>query len=205
MNEIAIRPYEARDREAIRSICCDTADRGEPVERFFPDREIFADLLTTYYPDCEPEAAWVAECEGKVVGYLTGALNPRRYRRLFYGQVIPKVFGKAVWRGGFWNIKLWSLGVTLAMSGLRHRVESPVSLRDYPAHLHLNIAQGFRGGEGGKQLIEKCCEQVKGTGLQGVSASVRRDNEVGRHFFEKMGFQLLTSDTGYTVIYGKRV
>src|SRR3989442_159990 len=46
-----VRLYEPRDRAAVREICCDTADSGEPVETFFPDREGFADVLTRYYTD----------------------------------------------------------------------------------------------------------------------------------------------------------
>jgi hypothetical protein len=42
-----IRPYRAGDREAVREIACDTALAGEPVELFFSDREVFADLPAT--------------------------------------------------------------------------------------------------------------------------------------------------------------
>jgi hypothetical protein len=52
-SQVVIRPSEQRDREAVREICCDTADGGERVESFFPDREVFADLLTLYYTDYE--------------------------------------------------------------------------------------------------------------------------------------------------------
>ena len=68
MNEnIIIRKFEDKDRAAVRKICCDTADRGEPIERFFPDREVAADLLTGYYTDYEPSSTFVGEFQAQVV------------------------------------------------------------------------------------------------------------------------------------------
>ena len=75
---LLIRVYRPDDRDAVRTVACDTADRGEPVEGFFRDREVFADLLTRYYTDWEPQSLWVAEAEGRVIGYLTGCLDTRR-------------------------------------------------------------------------------------------------------------------------------
>lgn len=54
MNNINIRPYNLKDRAALRTLCCDVADRGGPIENFFPDRDFAADLLTGYYTDYEP-------------------------------------------------------------------------------------------------------------------------------------------------------
>jgi hypothetical protein len=48
-----IRPYRFTDKSLIRKICSDTADLGGPVENFFYDREVFADLVIDYYTDFE--------------------------------------------------------------------------------------------------------------------------------------------------------
>src|SRR6266513_2903089 len=98
-----IRRYESRDRAALREIACDTADSGNPVERFFPDREVFADALTRYYTDIAPEATWVAEDAGKVAGYLTGCLDTRRYLRAMAFRIAPLAFLKALRRGALWH------------------------------------------------------------------------------------------------------
>jgi hypothetical protein len=64
------RPYEAKDRERIRFICCETGFLGEPIDKIFSDRDLFADYLTRYYTDMEPESCWVGEKDGKIVTYL---------------------------------------------------------------------------------------------------------------------------------------
>lgn len=133
-----VRLYRPSDRAAIRQICCDTADKGESVERFFRDREVFADLLTRYYTDCAPEGTWVVEYQGRVAGYLTGCFDTQGYWRVMVCKVIPAAAMRALLRGVFfyrqtWRI-LWSGVRTFMIGGFRERA----SLRSYPAHLHLN-------------------------------------------------------------------
>jgi len=184
---VRIRPYEPRDRESVRSICCDTADGGEPVENFFPDREVFADLLTSYYTDYEPESCWVGDSGGKVVGYVTGCLGTRRFSRVMAFAVAPRLVVKVFRREVLKypqskefirsNFGLW----------LRHRAS--VSLDEYPSHLHVNLRPGFRSKGLGGELVRRFLEQAKAAGSCGVHASVREDSERARKFFENLGFQ----------------
>jgi hypothetical protein len=77
-----VRGYRSSDRKAVRELCCNTGFLGEPIDPIFHDRELFADLLTNAYLDCEPEWALVAEASGRVIGYLLGSVNPRFERVL---------------------------------------------------------------------------------------------------------------------------
>jgi len=108
-NDIIIRSYESQDREMIRQIACDTADMGEPVENFFGDREVVGDLLTRYYTDYESESLWVAEYEGKVIGYLTGCLDTHRYFRIMGFCLLPQIIIKSILRGVFLRQDTWRL------------------------------------------------------------------------------------------------
>ena len=56
-----IRPYHPADRPALRAICADTGFLGQPIDPIFEDRELFADYLTAYYTDEEPESIFVCE------------------------------------------------------------------------------------------------------------------------------------------------
>ncbi len=189
---VGVRRYRAPDREAVRQICCETADRGEPVERFFADREAFADLVTSYYTDGEPEATWVAEEGGRVVGYLTGCLDTVRYRRVMLRRVVSRTFAKAVVRGLLWSGQAWrcgwAAGRTCLLGGFRRRIP----LDQYPAHFHINIQQTFRGQHLGYQLVERFADQAKTAGLSGIHLGVSADNVASCRFFERMGFALLS-------------
>ena len=73
-----IRNYQASDREAVRRLCCLTGFLGEPIDPVYEDHELFADFLTTYYTDHEPESSFVLEINGELRGYLLGCRKPLR-------------------------------------------------------------------------------------------------------------------------------
>src|SRR5262249_61326802 len=71
-----IRGYRRSDREAVRKLCCDTGFLGDPIDPVYEDRELFADFLTTFYTDHEPESCFLLEFEGEIRGYLLGSRKP---------------------------------------------------------------------------------------------------------------------------------
>jgi len=71
-----IRPFRASDRAAVRRLCCQTGFLGTPIDPVYEDRELFADFLTTYYTDHEPESSFVLEADGELKGYLLGSRKP---------------------------------------------------------------------------------------------------------------------------------
>ena len=73
-----IRQYRASDRDRVRWLCCETGFLGQPIDPVFEDRELFADFLTNYYLNREPESAFVIEVGGEVRGYLLGCRLPLR-------------------------------------------------------------------------------------------------------------------------------
>jgi hypothetical protein len=67
-----VRPYLPQDRAAVRRICAETGYLGTPIDPVFEDRELFADFLTGYYLDWEPDSTFVCVMEGEVKGYVMG-------------------------------------------------------------------------------------------------------------------------------------
>ena len=209
-----IRLYTRGDRTAVRTIACETADRGEPLERFFHDREVFADVVTTYYTEYEPESAWVAEQAAQVVGYVTGCLDTRRYRRIMAWRVVPGAILKAMTWRTLRSVQTWRLVGAGLRTWLRGGFPPQVPLDRYPAHLHVNVREGFRGQQIGRRLIERLLAQVRAAGVRGLHVAVRADNVRSCAFFERMGFTPLSrhpvtfpDGESYvvheTVIYGK--
>ncbi|MEO6971031.1 MAG: GNAT family acetyltransferase, partial [Chthoniobacterales bacterium] len=75
-NAPTIRGFRASDRDAVRELCCQTGFLGTPIDPVYEDRELFADFLTTYYTDHEPESSFVLEMDGQLKGYLLGSRRP---------------------------------------------------------------------------------------------------------------------------------
>ena len=194
VGSLTIRPYRPSDRWAVREICCETADKGRPVERFFRDRELFADLVTRYYTDLDPRAVWVAEINGRARGYLTGCLDTRRYWRAMLLRIAPAALLGALAHGTFLQAetrRLFRKGLrTLLRGGFRR----PVDLARYPAHLHINLAEELRGRHAGQLLMEKFLEQCRAEGVTGVHLISRADNHDAHGFFERIGFTRLGGD-----------
>ncbi len=71
-----IRSYRKTDRDAVRRLCCQTGFLGTPIDPVYEDRQLFADFLTTYYTDWEPESSFVVEIDGEIRGYLLGSRKP---------------------------------------------------------------------------------------------------------------------------------
>ena len=212
--ELVIRPYERRDREPVRWLCCDTADRGGPIEPLYNDREIFADLVTRYYTDYEPGATWIAEWDGRVVGYLTGCAASRRYRRIMRWRVAPLAVMRAIGRGALCSRQSWRWARAALHTWRDGKLHSPGSR--YPAHLHINVQEGFRGQQIGQRLVERFLDQIRMMGLSGVYAAIRSDNVRSRAFFERFAFTELSRYQVFvpngsslraheTVLYGKRL
>ena len=205
MSGVAIRPYEPRDRPAVREICCDTADNGGPMESFFPDRELLADLVTRYYTDYEPQSAWVAERDSAVVGYLTGCLDTARFRRVMAWRIVPVLLGKALARGTPWHPQVRALLRANAGDWFRGGLRSGVSLAEYPAHLHVDLLAATRGLGVGRALMARWFDQVRAAGLRGIHAGVNADNTDGCRFFEAMGFTVLDRQSRMRLPDGRQV
>ena len=214
VDSVVIRPYGPTDRNAVRQICCDTADRGDPVENFYPDREVFADLLTAYYTDFEPESTWVAEAGGEVVGYVSGCLKPARYARIMACVVGPRTILRALVRGNIGkplarlfvrsNFRCW----------VRYGLSKGIDHRAYPGHLHVNLRAGYRGRRVGPRLVASFCDYAAASHVRGITANVRDDNAPAKRMFEKLGFTALLrrpiftpggagAAVVYSVVYGK--
>ena len=77
-NAFTIRSFRASDRAAVRRLCCQTGFLGTPIDPVYEDRQLFADFLTTYYTEWEPESSFVIESEGEIHGYLLGCRKPSK-------------------------------------------------------------------------------------------------------------------------------
>lgn len=187
------------------------------MENFFHDREVFADLVTRYYTDFEPQSLWVADYQGRAVGYLSGCLDNRRYMRIMFARIIPAVFARSALRGAF----LHQDTRQLLKAGLKSLVLGSFNRKDvsyaYPAHLHIDLDRAFRHQGLGLALVERFLEQLRQSRLSGVQASVCQDNRPACAFFERIGFSVLGRypmarpdgtnklKSSHTVIYGKRL
>lgn len=213
--DMIFRLYEPGDRQAVRDICTATAHVGNPIDTVFPDREFVADLVISYYTAHEPQSLWVAEYEGRIVGYLTGSLDQQKYDAKISG-IGLKAGLKSIVRGTLCHLNSWRFLLTVMKTWFSGGFNKKILFSDYPAHLHVNIQKDFRGKNTGIKLLGCFLNQVRQRGLSGVYAIVRSDNVGGCQFFEKAGFVKLSQHPAYflssekifkgaTFVFGKKM
>lgn len=184
---ISIRPYEPRDREVVRWLCCQTGFLGKPIDPVFEDRELFADYLTSYYTDIEPESCFVLEQEGAVKGYLLGSRRPLRQQ----------------FHSFFHNLRLFSTGM------VRYpRYQKPTrefiqwilrnSWREVPAaprrtaHFHFNVLPEAQSFAGTHVMMNAYFDYLRTKGEKAVFGQmVTFESRRGARVLERFGFQVL--------------
>jgi len=185
--QFTIRAFTPQDRPAVRRLCCATGFLGNPIDPIFEDLELFADYLTAYYTDWEPESSFVLEVDGEIRGYLLGSRHPLRqqfhgfYQNLsifFRGMLRYRGYGAASRRFVRW----------IFLSGWR---EVPAAPRR-TAHFHINLLEDARGVATTRALMQAYMDYLKGCGVKRVYGQmVVFQGRRGTALFERYGFRVL--------------
>src|SRR5579883_587616 len=156
------RMRTAEDWARMRRICCETAPRPIPPS----EREAFGRLWVDPYERWAPRWAYVAREGGEVVGYLTGCASSARFLAL------TALLGP---RPKLGNNLRFPASLLLRL------------LRSYPAHLHVNVREGHRGGTG-RALMERFEADLRARGSRGVHVFCG-ERPVG--FYQRLGYSEL--------------
>jgi hypothetical protein len=165
------RPLGIADWKAIRRICCMTgAPGGNPIgeERWL----FFEELWVAPYERFAPDWAYVLRSPSGIVGYLLSAPDTpafehkqRAHRRELWDRVSSGRFPETSDSRAFsermagkepWPEECFS------------RQSHALLLREYPAHLHINLTSGARGNGWGGRMIDGLCDDLRIRSIPGV-------------------------------------
>ncbi|MGZ5019353.1 MAG: GNAT family acetyltransferase [Chthoniobacterales bacterium] len=183
----SIRPYRCSDRAAVRRLCCLTGFLGEAIDPVYQDHELFADFLTTYYTDHEPESSFVLEVDGELRGYLLGCRKPL-WNQLysFYQNVV--LFLRALLRYPRYNERSRRFLRWLLMNGWR---EVPAAPRRTP-HFHINLLPDARRVSTTRALLSAYFSYLYKSGDKRVYGQiVTFESRRGEKMFERYGFRVM--------------
>jgi hypothetical protein len=182
-----IRGYQASDREAVRRLCCATGFLGEAIDPVYEDRELFADFLTTYYTDHEPESSFVIEVNGELRGYLLGCRRPLLNQLYSFYQNIVLSF-RALLRYPRYNEASRAFIRWLVMNGWR---EVPAAPRRTP-HFHINLLPDARKISTTRALFSAYFGYLYRCGEKRVYGQiVTFESRRGEKMFERYGFKVM--------------
>ena len=184
---ITIRNFERRDRSIVRHLCCETGFLGNPIDPVFEDRELFADFLTGYYTDWEPESAFVLEMNGEVKGYLLGSRKPIR-QQCYNVYQNAALFLRAMFRYLRYNAASRRFVHWILMHGWR---EVPATPRR-TAHFHINLLPEARNIPTTRALMDAYLKYLHAHGEKRVYGQmVTFESRRGSKMFERYGFRVI--------------
>lgn len=161
---------------------------GDPVDRLFSDRELFADFFTSYYTDIEPQMAMVAECDGEVVGYIlccTRHLPYPLFQTRLLARAIPRIcvrLARGVYTQNDRRFLKWFL--TRAVG------ETPRAPRR-AAHFHINLLTEHRNTGTGIRLFKQFMREIESAGVREIYGQIQTfDHRRSDKVFERFGFRL---------------
>lgn len=186
MSALNVRPYDERDREAVRQLCWQTAYQGRPIDFLYADRASWVDLFTRYFTDRAPEGCFVAcDADGRLLGYLLGSADARQETRFQARELLRHFLLRWVWlrRGcaGFW--------FRFFFDSVRGRggAPAPDSTR-WPAGFHIDLDARARGTGIADALLERFVGFLRTRGVTGCHADLLDDNVRMQRFLARHGF-----------------
>lgn len=206
MNEnstFVIRSYCPSDRKAVRRLCCQTGFLGEPIDPVYEDHELFADFLTTYYTDHEPESSFVIELDGQICGYLLGSRRPL-FNQLYAFQQNLVLGFRALLRYRRYNERSKRFVRWVLSHGWR---EVPAAPRRVP-HFHINLLPAARKMSTTRALMSAYLSYLYRCGEKRVYGQiVTFESRRGEKMFERYGFRVMNRAeiTKYKAYYPESV
>ena len=198
-----LRPFHSADRARVRELCCETGCLGHPIDPVFEDRALFADYLTAYYTDWEPESAFVLLVNGDIRGYLLGSRRP--FRQQLYNLFNNlRLLAKGAFRYPSYNAASKKFIRWILTQAWR---EVPAAPRR-TAHFHFNVLPESRKVATTKALTEAYFEHLRANGEKRVYGQiVVFEDRRGAKLFERYGFKILNKSeiTKYRHLHPERV
>ena len=176
-----IRKYLEKDYASVAAICKKTAKKGYQTN-------VACWLFLDYYLESEPEHAFVAEVDGKVIGYGVCSLNDKLYFKEMKEKWIPKIASYAIYLGLFSRLSLWfNLYIT----------------KTYQCSFHMNISKDYQGKGIGKKLLDAMILHIRQYQMNFLYCITENKETMGYGFYRHYGFRLVKSFMGAKVLVYK--
>ncbi len=169
-----IKPYKDKYRDDVRMICRKTGpDDAMTVDKV---REYILATYCDYYIEKEPENVFILTDENdKAQGYIFCAKDFSVFLKNF------RPYLKRVSKTGAKNY----------ISALAELLGHAVWAKKYPAHLHINLNEDFRGNGSGSAMISTLCEHLKKQNVKGIMLITGIGNTGAVRFYKRNGFRTL--------------
>ncbi|MHA1270456.1 MAG: GNAT family N-acetyltransferase [Candidatus Helarchaeota archaeon] len=198
VKEILIRECRKSDWRGIMEVCYRTGYMGEDVESHFGDKYLFGLMFCLYYPWYEWWNGFVAESNGKIVGYILGSNDTKRQSKNFNKKMIWRILFRLIfiswWRyNGVLRTLVHLVSMIPKVMNGSVEWEAPwlgETEIEYPAHLHIDILESYQRRGIGSELMKKFEDKLKSIGVKGIHLETSTGNKKAIPFYKKQGFKI---------------
>ena len=188
-----LRKYRNSDRTSVEDIQLKTYLLGKPLD--IVNKKWIHDGIK-YYLEKEPESCYVAEDDGKVVGYLLGCLDDKNHEEKIFSY-LGKVYGKIPLLPFMHNYdRKFSLGLINFMNAVLvgKSEDKKFSTPKNSGHIHINLLPQARGKGVGSRLLKTFFKYAKSKGVKVIHAdSFQTKLNPNKNFWLKNGFKEYSS------------
>jgi ribosomal protein S18 acetylase RimI-like enzyme len=190
---ISVRKCNSSDKKDILDICYKTGYMGEDLTGLglFDDKLLFGYFFCLYYPRYESNNCFVAvdTSEDKTVGYILGACDTLKQRRMFLLKMGWRIFVRII------LVTIWNYPETVKF--ILHLATNPgiesgsrQMYIDYPAHLHINILAEYQRKGIGEKLLNAFENNIRHC-ASGVHLITTDGNVKAIPFYHKNGYRII--------------
>lgn len=201
------RESRPADREQLREICRQTAVEAIllPIAE---DEELAVWFFLDSYLACEPRSCFVAEREGRVVGYVAGTCDAIAFRKcelayfrraltsLVFRWLTGTLTGRYRRARSHWGLLRRIIRTISGRVGRDQLLEKKVDLLRYPARCHLQVLPEARQDRVGLALFLRFQQHLVECGVAGQHARSREREgaEAYSRMLSALGFQTVSTE-----------
>ncbi|MES0809452.1 GNAT family N-acetyltransferase [Roseibium sp. SCPC15] len=188
----AIRKGQAGDLETLYEICLKTGDGGKDATSLYNHPELIGQIYAAPYVALPGLISFVAEDREGIVGYAAGAVDTRAFENRLELEWWPDLRKRYPDPG----LERTNLSPDESRAKTIHHPR-PVPddiVREYPAHIHMNLFERARGKGVGSSLLDSWINAAREQGVCAVHAGVSGANHSGLKFWTARGFKQVRVD-----------
>lgn len=153
---VEIRPYRQSDLDKLYDICLATGDAGGDAAHLYRDPRLLGHVYAAAYGVLAPEAAFMAEDEEGVGGYILGARDTKAFEDACEARWWPAL------RARYRDVVAPATPDERMRRLIHHPPRMPRRIADaYPAHLHIDLLPRLQGRGLGKRMLDAWREAVR--------------------------------------------
>jgi GNAT superfamily N-acetyltransferase len=204
MKDTIIRRAVMPDIPYLYEICLKTGNAGKDASGLFNDPYIIGQYYAAPYLVFPASVCFVVEYGYRPHGYVIAAPDTAAFNRWLEKEWLPPI--RARYPQPFPPEIIRSPHEERILGSIHHchfpDTDDKFWLKDYPAHLHIDLLPGLQGKGYGRILMDKLCEELAQKGIPGVHLGVGAKNQNAISFYQKMNFSVLREED-WGLIMGK--